>query len=185
MSSLSSIDDDEEATSIFFRPVREEDFDAVSALEAASYPPDEAATPEKIRYRMQHAHDFFLVCMRRGLPAIDDEIVGKISPTACIAWAAGLHQRVRVVPVHPGFTNGTVANGDLTHETMSVHDPEGTSSTLCVHSVVVREQDRRKGIALRMLQAYVALVTATAPRIRSIRLLCKPRMRSLYEKAGE
>lgn len=50
-----------------------------------------------------------------------------------------------------GYTCGTCCKGNtLTHETMSEHDPEGT--TLCVHSVCVRGDKQRQGIALKMLK---------------------------------
>eukprot|EP00968_Pinguiococcus_pyrenoidosus_P013410 scaffold1220_cov259-Pinguiococcus_pyrenoidosus.AAC.82 len=47
-----------------------------------------------------------------------------------------------------GFVCATVAPGDeLTQETMAEHHPDG--STLCIHSVVVASDLRRKGIALQ------------------------------------
>uniref|UniRef100_A0A7S0WTU9 N-acetyltransferase domain-containing protein n=1 Tax=Chlamydomonas leiostraca TaxID=1034604 RepID=A0A7S0WTU9_9CHLO len=70
---------------------------------------------------------------------------------------------------------------ELTHETMSTHDPDGV--TLCVHSVCVREDMRRKGVALKMLKAYLQYVQATTP-LKSVRLICKSGLIPLYEKAG-
>ena len=81
---------------IFFRPPCLEDLPALLALETASYPPDEAATREKLAMRIEDAADVFMVAMR---PA-DSAIVGFVCGT-CTA-AAG-----------------------LTHESMSTHDPEG------------------------------------------------------------
>lgn len=53
-----------------------------------------------------------------------------------------------------GFTCGTqTASSVLTHESMSTHDPEGT--LLCIHSVVIEEGRRRKGVATKMLRAYL------------------------------
>lgn len=45
---------------------------------------------------------------------------------------------------------------ELTHESMSSHDPKGTS--LCIHSVVVTREYQRKGIALSALRAYIDLI---------------------------
>ena len=81
---------------IFFRPPCLDDLPALLALETASYPPDEAATREKLAMRIEDAADVFMVAMR---PA-DSAIVGFVCGT-CTA-AAG-----------------------LTHESMSTHDPEG------------------------------------------------------------
>ena len=53
------------------------------------------------------------------------------------------------------FICGTLTCGDtLTEESMSVHDPAGT--TLCIHSVVVAEERRRLGLGSAMLKARLA-----------------------------
>jgi hypothetical protein len=39
------------------------DVPCLVALEAASYPPDEAATPERMAYRVQAAPELFLVLL--------------------------------------------------------------------------------------------------------------------------
>lgn len=55
-----------------------------------------------------------------------------------------------------GFICGTCCPGsELSHETMSGHDPAGP--TLCIHSVVVDEKFRRKGYATTMLKVYVCV----------------------------
>ncbi len=51
---------------IFFRPAALDDLDACFALEIASYPPDEAATLEKLKFRIEHAGTLFLVAVRPG-----------------------------------------------------------------------------------------------------------------------
>mmetsp|Transcript_24320 Transcript_24320/g.76619 ORF Transcript_24320/g.76619 Transcript_24320/m.76619 type:complete len:118 (-) Transcript_24320:2045-2398(-) len=82
-----------------------------------------------------------------------------------------------------GFVNGTLAKSrELTHESMSSHDPEGT--TLCIHSVCVAEPERRKGLGLRMLKAYVGFVQQTTPELVSIRLICKEHLVGFYEAGG-
>ena len=84
-----------------------------------------------------------------------------------------------------GFVNGTLTtSSELTHDTMSTHEPTG--SLLCVHSVVVAPELRRKGLALSMLGRYLDGLKGSGPgaRVREIRLLCKEVLRPLYEKAG-
>lgn len=80
------------------RPARPDDLPRVIALEQASYPAAEAATPDMLALRLSVAGEVFLV-------ATDD--------------ASG-----EVV----GFTCGTRARGaTLTHESMKRHDPAGES----------------------------------------------------------
>ena len=61
---------------------------------------------------------------------------------------------------------------ELLEETMSKHDPGGT--TLCIHSVVTTPGMRRRGVAQQMLADYIAHVRAEAPLVGLIKLLTKP-----------
>jgi len=82
-----------------------------------------------------------------------------------------------------GYTCGTLTTADtLTHESMSRHDPEG--QTLCIHSVSVAAEHQRKGIARRMLKAYLQYVQQTTPQIQSVQLICKEVLIPLYVSAG-
>jgi arylalkylamine N-acetyltransferase len=123
-------------------------------LEAAGYPADEAASPERLEYRQRHAGDFFWV-------AHDAKADGGVV----------------------GFVCGTLCRGDaLTAETMGTHDAEG--STLCVHSVCVDHAARRRGVASSLLRAYLRLLPGVAPALRSVRLIAKPHLTPLYTRAG-
>jgi GNAT superfamily N-acetyltransferase len=126
-------------------------------LEAAGYPADEAASPERLAYRQRHAGDFFWVA-HDGTAA--DGVDGVV-----------------------GFVCGTLSRADaLTAETMGAHDPEGT--TLCVHSVCVAHAARRRGVASSLLRAYLRLLPGVAPALRSVRLIAKPHLTPLYLRAG-
>ena len=82
-----------------------------------------------------------------------------------------------------GYTCGTLTTADvLTHESMSRHDPE--AQTLCIHSVSVAAEHQRKGIARRMLKAYLQYVQQTSPQIESVQLICKKVLIPLYLSAG-
>ena len=48
---------------------------AIIALEASSYPDDEAATPDKIEFRLKNANRYFLVCEKH------DGLVGFVNGT--------------------------------------------------------------------------------------------------------
>ncbi|GIL68425.1 hypothetical protein Vafri_21706 [Volvox africanus] len=143
--------------SIFFAPVQPEQLNRIYDLEASSYPDDEAATREKLDFRIQHAPNLFMVAMQ------------------CRDGGEG--------PLVVGYVCGTCTSaGHLSHESMATHDHEG--SLLCIHSVVVEAPLRRKGLATRLLRAYVVYVQATTPHLRGIRLICKQDLIGLYEKAG-
>ena len=76
---------------------------------------------------------------------------------------------------------------DFQEESMSTHDPSG--SLLAIHSVVVAEKYRRKGIAAAMLKAYLQKVKSgnianANPVISSIVLLAKAHLLGFYVKCG-
>lgn len=120
----------------------------IAALEAASYPADEAATPEKLAFRAKEAGDFFRV-------VIDPQSNGLVA----------------------GFVCATLTDGEtLTHDSMSVHKPTGSS--LCIHSVVVHPQHRRKGLATAMLRRYLQEMPA---QVKLVLLMCKKPLIGLYE----
>ncbi len=59
------------------KPIESSDIDRVFELEVQSYPPDEAATLEKITYRSENARDYFLVLKKIS----DGTIVGFVNGT--------------------------------------------------------------------------------------------------------
>ena len=123
---------------------------AAFALEAASYPADEAASLEKLQLRAEQAGDFF--------------------------WGVTESGSLQ------SFVCGTLTCSDtLTEESMSVHDPEGT--TLCIHSVVVAEKLRRRGLGCAMLKAYVKQVSEHTS-VRAILLMCKKPLIPFYADAS-
>ncbi|XP_045157930.2 uncharacterized protein LOC123524090 [Mercenaria mercenaria] len=82
-----------------------------------------------------------------------------------------------------GFICATRYHGkELTHESMNMHIPNGES--VCIHSVVVRKDQRRKGIALQMLQEFVERVKAEQVDVARILLICKSNLIPLYTRAG-
>ncbi|KAL0042704.1 hypothetical protein WJX79_008208 [Trebouxia sp. C0005] len=119
---------------IFFRPVEPTDLSRIKKLEAAGYPTDEAASPAALEFRASQASDLFMVAVASG----------------------SVNNAQHLADTLVGYTCGTLTTADaLTHESMSRHDPEG--QTLCIHSVCVAAEHQRKGIARRMLKAYLQL----------------------------
>jgi ribosomal protein S18 acetylase RimI-like enzyme len=143
------------APDLFFRPATLEDLDRIAQLEADGYPEDEAASRDRLQFRLENAPQFFLAAIR---PA-NDAMIGYVCAT--------------LAP--EGSTR-------LSEDTMATHAPEG--STLCIHSVCVDALERRKGVASKLLQAYARWVANAAPSVECMRLICKAELVPLYAKAG-
>jgi len=84
------------AGNLTFRLARLDDFPALSDLEAASFPADEAGSRENMERRCREANPYFIVA--------NDSTTGSLV----------------------GFVNGTlIATSEIEHESMSEHRPEG------------------------------------------------------------
>nr|KAJ3421490.1 hypothetical protein HK105_003334 [Polyrhizophydium stewartii] len=103
-------------------------------LESLGYPADEAASHEQLVFRQASAPHLFI----------------------------GAYASVGDVPRRlVGFIVATATAGDrLTAASMKAHDPVGT--TICIHSVCVAPDLRRRGIALAMLRHYVRYLRGLA-----------------------
>eukprot|EP01123_Difflugia_compressa_P003726 TRINITY_DN15024_c0_g1_i1.p1 TRINITY_DN15024_c0_g1~~TRINITY_DN15024_c0_g1_i1.p1 ORF type:complete len:182 (-),score=30.73 TRINITY_DN15024_c0_g1_i1:59-574(-) len=87
---------DDKRNGLYFSHPSIEDIDEIDALETASYPPDEAATRERLIYRCEKANQYFIIARK--------ELNGPVI----------------------GFICGTVSVGDnLTHQSMFEHVPTG------------------------------------------------------------
>ena len=127
----------------------------VADLEARSYPQDEAASPETLNFRARVAPELFQVLVESGKT---DLCVGFVVGTAAPKHTKHLHE-----------------------SSMSSHDDHG--DVLCIHSVVVRHELRRRGIASFMLQLYIQHVKRLN-RFTRVLLLAKRYLIPLYEKSG-
>lgn len=134
-----------------FELAKFEQADTIFELESESYPEDEAATLDKIKFRLKYAPEYFYILKK------DDIIVG--------------------------FVNGTcIKELTIHHESMSDHVPNGKS--LVIHSVTIKKEFRRKGLALHMLKLYLAIMKESLLQLIKIFLLCKANLLSLYMQAG-
>lgn len=122
------------------------------AIESASYPPDEAATLERLTYRQAHATNYFYCAILD-----DNQIIGFVCSTRCQFFQ---------------------------EESMATHVPTGPF--LAIHSVVVREDYRRQGIATAMLQNYLEKVQRENidGSIQSFILLSKANLIPFYVNCG-
>ncbi|XP_052777279.1 uncharacterized protein LOC128214700 [Mya arenaria] len=82
-----------------------------------------------------------------------------------------------------GFICATRYHGKkLNEEAMHMHIPNGES--VCIHSVVVRKDQRRQGIALCLLDEFVSRVFRDQRDVSRILLICKSNLIPLYTRAG-
>ena len=89
---------------MFFRPCDAEDLPRVAEVEANSYPPDEAASPEALAFRQASAGDFFLVGLQSGTaPDGGDEMIGYVCATLTSA-ATLTHDSMVGLPVATSST---------------------------------------------------------------------------------
>lgn len=65
---------------------------------------------------------------------------------------------------------------------MGAHEPEG--GLLAIHSVCVAAAHRRRGVATRVLRAFLAYVQQSTPTLEEVRLICKEPLTGLYQGAG-
>lgn len=147
---------------LLLREVSRADVPSAALLEAASYPPDEAASLAQLEFRCEKAPAFF-----RGLyDSASNELIGFVVGTCSCA-----------------------TDGHLEHDSMSSHDESGTGVlTLMIHSVVIHEPRRRAGLGRAMLTCYLQQLamssTAPASRVSRVLLITKAANLPLYLACG-
>eukprot|EP00927_Polykrikos_kofoidii_P022499 TRINITY_DN20974_c0_g1_i1.p1 TRINITY_DN20974_c0_g1~~TRINITY_DN20974_c0_g1_i1.p1 ORF type:complete len:520 (-),score=98.72 TRINITY_DN20974_c0_g1_i1:149-1672(-) len=143
-----------------FKLLPTEDVARAAVLETASYPADEAATPEKLEYRQRVAPELFYGLYDTALGSGSASLVGFVVSTAAIGE-------------------------NLEEETMSNHAPGGDS--ICIHSVVIADTHRRRGLARAMVLAYIDAIATDVDRCASARrllLLAHAPLLGLYKQCG-
>lgn len=137
------------------RRLSAEELHSALALEQASYPEDEAASEEALRYRQANAPEHFRGAFCQSAAGDRPTLVGFVVGTRCI-------------------------EDGLSEESMSTHVASPEAKTLCVHSVVVNAEHRRRGIGRWMLRAYIEAEVASTNASR-VYLMCKQHLIKFYE----
>ncbi|KAJ9477031.1 Polyamine N-acetyltransferase 1 [Pseudozyma hubeiensis] len=127
---------------LIFDYVRPEEVRAAHALEVEGYPPEDAASYERLLSRQTAAPHLFLGAF---VPLPPPKVAGPLSVSG--------QPRRRIV----GFITGTAAPA-LTLRSMSTHDTSEDARIVCIHSVCVAPEMQRKGLATRMLENYISRV---------------------------
>mmetsp|Transcript_11329 Transcript_11329/g.42469 ORF Transcript_11329/g.42469 Transcript_11329/m.42469 type:complete len:182 (-) Transcript_11329:1223-1768(-) len=143
-------------------PTTTSNLSQIQTLESISYPEDEAATEEKMKYRLTKAPSYFM------------------------SWwgndhDSSSHSKNRLI----GFICGT-KHGDslVTHHSMSEHQPD--AKVLHIHSVVVHPDCRRQGLATAFLKEYIQRMREQSSQneVNRIVLMCKDNLIGFYKDAG-
>lgn len=138
-----------------------QDADELAAIEAAGFPPEEAATPRQIRERVLAYGDHFWLLTTDGT-------------------ANGKPEAERIV----AFINGLVTDrSDLTDDMYAdaaLHDPHGAWQM--IFGVVTAPEARHHGYASRLMRRVVA--DARAAGRRGLVLTCKDGLVGFYERFG-
>lgn len=139
-----------------FRNASVQDINEIASIESQGYPPDEAATLDSLQFRQREAPEAFMVAHRH-----DQDKGGSIE----------------------GYVCGTCTDSSkLQHESMSNHVPHG--KTLCIHSVCVRDNLKRRGLGSAMLETYLKHMPGALPHVKECRLICKEHLIGFYREAG-
>ncbi|RPD65432.1 acyl-CoA N-acyltransferase [Lentinus tigrinus ALCF2SS1-7] len=142
--------------SIFYDLVFENELEEAHRLESQGYPEDEAGSLETFRYRQSQSPELFLGAYIPSADGTGRTLIGYVCST-----------------LSPDTT--------LTHESMSKHVPG--SKSVCIHSVCVAPQHRRKHVALNLLKDYIRRLEE-AGKYDRVLLIAHEELRGLYEKAG-
>mmetsp|Transcript_11533 Transcript_11533/g.32713 ORF Transcript_11533/g.32713 Transcript_11533/m.32713 type:complete len:193 (-) Transcript_11533:334-912(-) len=138
---------------IVFRPADPEDLPAIVEMEQTAFPPDEADSPEKMKYRMKHAPHLCMVAEKVATGGL----IGMISATA-------------------------TTKKRIDKEVMGTHEAAGRTVCIH-SVVVVKEEQRKgvaTGMLKSFIQWLQR--QGPLDRFKKIQLLCKEAKLSLYEK---
>ncbi len=142
----SSNNDMPDDVNFLFRNVCPTDLAEIIALEKESYPKDEAASRSQLQYRQHHAASFFrcavIMDFDNSCTTVSEDINNMDNNSTSLN---GIGQLI-------GFVTATRCHS-FDEESMKVHDPMG--KLLAIHSVVVKEEYRNRGIGKRMVRNYI------------------------------
>ncbi|KAL7284214.1 hypothetical protein ACG7TL_001496 [Trametes sanguinea] len=146
--------------SVFYGLVSEQELEDAHKIEARGYPEDEAGSLKTFRYRQSQAPELFLGAYVPQTETGGRKLIGYVCAT-----------------LSPEST--------LTHASMSTHVPG--SSSICIHSVCVDPDYRRKHFGLNLVKEFVSRAehaTREGAGYERILLIAHEELRGFYEKAG-
>jgi predicted PhzF superfamily epimerase YddE/YHI9/ribosomal protein S18 acetylase RimI-like enzyme len=147
---------------IRFRTVAPTDILQCLEIERASYVSNEAASKNTLQYRQHHAAPYFRCAVLREEEEDCTEVNGSGTGGTGTGTGTGgttgeyvCEEDNQEAETIVGFICSTRCH-EWTEETLSTH--VATGSVLAIHSIVVRPEYRRQGLASAMLRDYVATI---------------------------
>lgn len=184
---------------ILFRNVCPTDLNQIFTLEKNSYPADEKASSSQLQHRQHHAVSFFrcAVLLDPNGDADATHLLKMNGSTSGNGHAPGTGSPVTTFTTSHednrnslngigqiiGFITGTRCR-TFDEQSMKSHDPTG--KLLAIHSVVVSEEFRKKGIGTQMLENYLQALKKMKLKhpIEKVVLITKMKNIGFYLRAG-
>ncbi|KAF9131933.1 hypothetical protein BGW39_001099 [Mortierella sp. 14UC] len=127
------------------------------AIEIQEYPESEAASLKNLVFRQAAAPELFLGCYLRKQDQEQHqhgEDAPGLNPKPSTIDHNANPKEDEDTSLLVGYIVSTLVSGDnLTHDSMSSHDPSGNA--VCIHSVCISSAFQRRGVATRMLKEYL------------------------------
>jgi len=146
---------------ILFRNVCPTDLNQIYTLEKDSYPADEKASRAQLQYRQHHAAAFFRCAVMLDPTASHASDLARSTswkaqdgsgPATYTTNHEDNRNSLNGIGKIIGFVTGTRCR-TFDKESMRTHNPAG--KLLAIHSVVVSEEYRKKGIGTQILENYL------------------------------
>jgi PhzF family phenazine biosynthesis protein len=167
---------------LFFRQVIPTDITACFQIEKASYPRNEAATKSALQYRQHFAEKYFRCCvLTDDQEEEEDSSVNTSSAEATGSSLSLNNSNHHVEDQIVGFICATRCR-IFTEEAMATHD--ATGPLLAIHSVVVAEPYRRRGIATFMMKNYIETMESMADGVEKFVMISKNEHLGFYVNCG-
>ncbi|KAH8921796.1 acyl-CoA N-acyltransferase [Atractiella rhizophila] len=142
--------------SYIFKPLPPSFLSRALEIEQASYPASEAGTEVSFTYRLTHAPHLFYACfLPSSSPSSTQPSQSQANPS--VTEQEDLREDEGELV---GFVCATCSASRLvTEESFTSHSPErGAGHTVCIHSVVVSQSHRSKGLGRILLRRYLSWI---------------------------
>jgi len=181
---------DSNTPNLYFRNVIPTDLPIIHSLESKAYPSDEAASRSKMQYRQHHAATFFRCAVL--LPAEENATLSASVPPTRSASASSNVNDDTISRKHNSLDGKGQIIAFITatrcqifsEKSMSIHD--STGPVLALHSVVVSDEYRHRGVGAALLKNYLSYLSKLDLKhgIHKLILITKEDNLTFYVKEG-
>ncbi|KZL79023.1 gnat family, partial [Colletotrichum incanum] len=177
---------------LYIRPLSIKDLDQCAAVESAAFPPAEAATREKIEYRLTVSpHICFGLFVRQGTGILEGSRQQGNIPVFTNAFDGSGNDRLIAHTISTQSISRVVKDEDMAYpptwktDPTAVHyighNPEGR--TIAMHSLAVSPPYQKLGYGKRLMAVYTKEMERTGKADR-ISILTYDRLVPFYQKLG-